>query len=265
MEENKWNIEKQKMHEKRAKKLKGFFAFFFALIGILILASQTIPVFQSYISGVIYEYRASVLAKPIPDTYKEYISGDFAFYNPGQSYFQNLVGTLTDLSTVTNNGQGSQDNSIKIDKNYRKEMKITISEIGINNITIVSNVESYDEKIYNRELKKGVAHFKGTPLPGDGGNSFIYGHSAVPSFLNRNNNLPEVIFSKLENIDIGKEISITKDGEVIKYIVRNKKIIEPSDFSILKQSGNKETITLMTCWPLGVPAKRLIVIAERYE
>ena len=54
-------------------------------------------------------------------------------------------------------------------------------------------------------------------------------------------------------------------GKELKYIVRNKKIVEASDFSVLQANGDKETITLMTCWPLGVPSKRLIVTAERYE
>ncbi len=263
MESSNWNIEKQKLNKKKAEKIRNVFAGIFAIIGVLILLSQVSPVLSSYISGVIYEYRAGILAKPIPDAHKEYISGDFAYYNPGESYFQNLVGTLTDITNT--DLETSSSVSLKIDQSYSREMKISIKDIGINNIIITPNVESYDENIYNKELKKGVAHFKGTPIPGDGGNSFIYGHSAVPSFMNRNNNIPEVIFSKLENIDIGNEVVINKEGENLKYIVRNKKIIDPTDFTVFKQSGGKETVTLMTCWPLGIPAKRLIVIAEKYE
>ena len=49
----------------------------------------------------------------------------------------------------------------------------------------------------------------------------------------------------------------------MEYVVRRKKIIEPEDFSVLQPTGDKETVTLMTCWPLGIGTKRLIVVAER--
>jgi len=47
--------------------------------------------------------------------------------------------------------------------------------------------------------------------------------------------------------------------------VRKTKIVDPDDFDILNQQGDKETVTLMTCWPLGIGTKRLVVIAERDE
>jgi sortase A len=67
----------------------------------------------------------------------------------------------------------------------------------------------------------------------------------------------------LGNIDIGQEVDIKKDEKVLKYVVRSKKIVSPDDFSILEEQNNKETITMMTCWPLGIGTKRLIVVAER--
>jgi len=75
--------------------------------------------------------------------------------------------------------------------------------------------------------------------------------------------LPETIFSRLNSIDIGQEVIITRDKEILTYVVRNKKIVAPDDFSILRTHNNKETVTLMTCWPLGIGTKRLVVVAER--
>ena len=152
---------------------------------------------------------------------------------------------------------------VVIDSDYREDMYVTIESVGIGDVIISSNVESSQESVYNQYLKRGVAHFKGTPLPGDGGNSFIYGHSAVESFFSRNRDLPETIFSRLNDIDIGQKVVVKRDGKVIEYVVRNKKIVEPDDFSILQPVYNKETVTLMTCWPLGLGSKRLIVVAER--
>jgi sortase A len=114
-------------------------------------------------------------------------------------------------------------------------------------------------------LKNGAAHFKGTPLPGDGGNSFIYGHSAVDSYFSRHDSDPETIFSRLENIEISDTIIIQKDGKILTYVVQKKKIAEPDDFDVIAGNSRKETVTLMTCWPLGIGSKRLIVIGERID
>jgi sortase A len=85
----------------------------------------------------------------------------------------------------------------------------------------------------------------------------------VESFFSRHKDLPETIFSRLNDIDIGQKIVVNRDDNVLEYTVRNKKIVEPDDFTILQPIQSKETITLMTCWPLGIGSKRLIVVAER--
>lgn len=261
-----WNTENQEVDQRSKKRVRVVIATIVATIGIFILLSQLFPIFSSYLSGKVYEIRASILAKPIPDSHKEYIEGEFAFYNPGQSYFQNLLRNAgEEVSTLTFDPVTKQLKQPVIDLKYSKEMRLTIVGAGIDNIRVAPNVESYNEDIYNLELKNGLAHFQGTPLPGDGGNSFIYGHSSVPNFFRNNQNMAEIIFSKLNDVDIGSEVLVQKDGKELKYTVRRKKIIEATDFDVLKPEGDKETITMMTCWPLGIPSKRLIVVAERYE
>ncbi len=264
--DSQWNTQKHEVKDNQV--MRAVIATLLTFIGIAILSSQIFPVASSYLQGKIYEFKASILVKPIPDAHKEYVSGQFAYYNPGQSYFQNLLriaGEDSQSSALTYDPTTKQLKPVVINKDYKKDMTLSITSLGINNVNVTSNVESYDDKVYNLQLKRGLAHFKGTPLPGDGGNSFIYGHSAVPNFFTSHQDLPETIFSKLEKVELGSEVDITKDGKLLKYIVRTKKIIDPNDFSVLQSNGDKETVTLMTCWPIGVPEKRLIVIAERYE
>lgn len=264
-----WNIDKQE--QKLPKKVfvtRTIIAVVFAFIGFVLLFSQILPLAISFASGKIEEYRATQLAKPIPDTHKELIFGAFAYYNPGESYFKNLSQKVTELSQdqgYSLDPETKQTKQILINKEYSKPLALSISKLGINKVNLTPNVESYDEKVYNLSLKSGLAHFKGTPLPGDGGNSFIYGHSAVPSFFTRHQDLAETIFSKLEKVDVGDEVSVFRDGKELKYIVRKKKIVEPDDFTVLQAQGDMESVTLMTCWPVGVPTKRLIVLAQRYE
>ncbi len=262
MEIHDWNIQTE--NQTKVKKTRIYISIAFAITGIIIIASQLIPLAKSYIDGMIEQARADSIVEPVPESYQTYIESQLAYYDPGKSYFANLsqqLGTLADSQYYDPVTQTQKE--IVIDKDYAKDMYIDISSIGISNIKISSNIDSYNEKVYNQYLKQGLAHFAGTPLPGDGGNSFIYGHSAVETFFNGHQNLPETIFSRLSNIDIGQEVDIKKDDKVLKYIVRSKKIVSADDFSILESQNNKETITMMTCWPLGIGTKRLVVIAER--
>lgn len=262
--DNQWNVKVEDRN--KVKKARLYTSLFLATAGLLIIASQVIPLLKSYVDGVLAQKRVDMKVEPVPESYKKYIEDEFAYYDPGLSYFANLsqkLGNLDVSSQYTYNPQTGAQVEVKIDKEYSKPMYLDIESIGIKNIKITPNVDSENEKVYDQYLKTGVAHFKGTPLPGDGGNSFIYGHSAIESFFTNHSNNPETIFSKLDGIDIGQEVTVKKDDKVLEYIVRNKKIVSPDDFSILQPANNKETITMMTCWPLGIGTKRLIIIAER--
>lgn len=259
--ENPWNIEIE--NEKKIKNTRVIISVVLAFAGLGIIASQVIPLLGSYVDGAIMQKRGEVKVEPVPESYKKYIEDEFAYYDPGSSYFANLAKQLGVLGTSAYAGEVKAQRPIKIDSTYNKDMFITIDSIGIKNIKVSSNVESVEENVYNRYLKSGVAHFKGTPLPGDGGNSFIYGHSAVEAFFSRHKDYPETIFSRLDGIDVGQRITIQRDGENLEYVVRNKKIVDPTDFTVLQPIRDKENVTLMTCWPLGIGTKRLIVVAER--
>ena len=262
---NEWNIPEEQT--KKVKRTKIFISLTLSVIGILVILSQAIPLTKSYIDGVIEQARVKLMKNPVPDSYKAYIEEEFAYYDPSKSYFDNLedrIEGLTFEGVYTYDPTTNETKKIVVNTQYGKDMYLSIKSVGIEDIVIIPNVESTEEKVYDQYLKRGVAHFKGTPLPGDGGNSFIYGHSSVESFFARHQNLAETIFTRLEDIDIGDDIYIEKDGNQLYYIVRKKKIVEPDDFSILDTQGNKEVVTLMTCWPLGIGTKRLVVVAERY-
>ncbi len=260
-----WNIPQEQT--KKIKSTKIWISVTLSIVGILIVLSQAIPLTNSYIDGVIEQAKVKLMKNPVPDSYRSYIEEEFAYYDPSINYFANLENSIEGLTfegIYTYDPTTNSQKEVNIDEKYGEDMYIDIDSVGIEDIIITSNVESTEEEVYDQFLKRGVAHFKGTPLPGDGGNSFIYGHSSVENFFSRHQNLPETIFTRLENIDIGDDIYITKDSDRLHYVVRKKKIVESTDFSILDSQGSKETVTLMTCWPLGIGTKRLIVVAERY-
>lgn len=258
--------ELERQQERRIKKAKYMISGFFALSGIAILVSQIWPLAKSYFYGKMLENQTQSIVDPITAQQMNQDNADLPYYDPGVSYFQNIIQHISpDYVAGVDSATNPQSDSkpIIIDKSYSRDMKLSIPSIGISNIIVTPNVDSFDEKIYNATLKRGLAHFLGTAVPGDGGNSFIYGHSTVQSWFDKHQDQPETIFTKLEHVEIADKVEIERDGKILEYIVQKKKIVAPDDFKVLTGINGKETITLMTCWPVGIGSQRLIIIAER--
>ena len=134
---------------------------------------------------------------------------------------------------------------------------LVIPKIGAN-AKIIPNVDPYNSREYQIALTKGVAHAKGTVLPGNVGNSFIFSHSSV-NFLeaSRYNS----IFYLLHNLETGDEIEAYVEGQKFVYRVTGKQMVAAGDVSFITKKTTESTLTLMTCWPPGTTFKRLIITA----
>jgi LPXTG-site transpeptidase (sortase) family protein len=126
---------------------------------------------------------------------------------------------------------------------------------------LVLNVDPRNESVYKNALKKGVAHAKGTYLPGEKGRSFLFAHSSGNPLEQTNFN---TVFLKLGNLKIGDDILIKRGGKDYKYKVTSTKIVWPSEVEYLEK---KEIpgIVVQTCWPIGTSIKRLLVFASPVE
>lgn len=123
---------------------------------------------------------------------------------------------------------------------------------------IVTNVDPWKKEVYQDALQKGVAHAKGTSLPGEEGKIFLFAHSSeAPWRITRIN----TVFFRLGELEPGDVIKIYKDGQEISYFV--KKLIEvwPTEVSYLKEVSDE--LVLQTCTPVGTDFKRLLVFAEK--
>jgi len=107
-------------------------------------------------------------------------------------------------------------------------------------------------------LKDGVTHYQGTSRPGEGGNVFLVGHSSNYPWVRSDYNH---VFALLDKLDTGDRLEVRRGTKSYLYDVTDKKIIRPGEVEIL-QNTPKETLTLMTCWPIGTSLKRLIVQAQ---
>lgn len=123
------------------------------------------------------------------------------------------------------------------------------------------NVEDFDELngIFMDELKSWVVRYPGSAKPWDYGNSFIFGHSSNFPWIPWDYN---DVFVLLDKLEIGDEVITYYEWQKYVYKIKEKKVINPNDVSILKRDTGKKEITLMTCWPIGTTYNRLLLIGE---
>ncbi|HZQ07992.1 MAG TPA: sortase [Anaerolineae bacterium] len=101
------------------------------------------------------------------------------------------------------------------------------------------------------ELKKGVGHRAGSVNPGERGNMILSGHNDVFG----------EVFKDLEALKNGDEILVFAGGREFKYQVRAKRIVAPTELSVLQQT-REPIVTLITCIPYRVDTHRLVVIGQ---
>lgn len=115
-----------------------------------------------------------------------------------------------------------------------------------------------DESNIIERLKNGVAHYKGTSRPGEGGNVFIVGHSSNYVWVKSDYNN---VFALLDKLVKGDRIEVRFGDVSYYYDVIETKVIKPDQVDALSDT-NSEILSLMTCWPVGTTLNRLVVISE---
>lgn len=102
------------------------------------------------------------------------------------------------------------------------------------------------------DLKKGPGHYPGSAVPGGKGNFVISGHRTTYG----------APFFNLNELESGDEITvIDRDRKVWKYIVREQKIVLPTEVSVIARTDDAR-LTLTTCHPRFSAAQRLIIVAD---
>lgn len=215
--------------------------------GMLLLLSQVIPLILSFLTGISLSQQNGIFV-PVSAQVIEQLTA-VRYIDPGEQYLTAVI---------------SENTQPVINTSYSKAMKLSLVNSDISRVQLTPNVPGNKAEVYDEVLKHGVAHLKGTSVPGDPGLSVIYGHSGVSNFFSGKNN-PQIIFSRLDTVSIGDTMTIERDGKELSYVVSGKKIVDPQDLSFMDQASSRERAVLITCWPLGIGTKRLIVMADRLQ
>jgi len=102
-------------------------------------------------------------------------------------------------------------------------------------------------------MKIGAAWMKQTSTLGENGNAAIAAHRSYTRGR---------FFNRLDEMALGDQITIIKDGKELLYTVYNIVVVEPTDVSVLRGNKSESVITLITCTPIKVASHRLIVQAK---
>jgi sortase A len=135
---------------------------------------------------------------------------------------------------------------------------IIIPKINIE-IPVVYDEPSIDESAVQHSLEKGILHYPTTSNPGEQGNAVFFGHSSSNIL---NNGKYKFAFVLLNRLEIGDTFMIQKDGKRYVYKVSNRKIVPPTDVSVLNPLDHP-TATLITCDPPGTNVNRLVVVGDQ--
>ncbi|WP_051670851.1 class D sortase [Bryobacter aggregatus] len=120
--------------------------------------------------------------------------------------------------------------------------------IDIPRLKLTSLIRPTDE---DRDLSRGVGHVRGTAFPGQAGTVALAGHR-------------DTFFRDLRWIRDGDTIRLRLPGGTKLYQVKETKVVEPTDVSVL-HGNNRDRLVLITCFPfhyIGPAPHRFIVIAE---
>jgi LPXTG-site transpeptidase (sortase) family protein len=180
----------------------------------------------------------------------QYLSGQVAYYIQSRHH-----------STATTHTQAPKkpaDNTvITIDKNAPPI--ISIAKISVN-APVIYGLNTSDEKVFQKNLQNGVVQYPGTAQPGQTGNVVIFGHSSgrwwAPGHY-------KFVFSLLEKLENGDEITLDYQGIRYVYHVTGKRVVTPDTMSVLNATPGEHKLTLLTCTPVGTNSKRLVIEAAQ--
>ena len=109
--------------------------------------------------------------------------------------------------------------------------------------------------VRTQDLKRGVGHYPGTPLPGQFGNASLAGHRTTYGHP----------FENVDRLKPGDRILFdVADGSHYEYIVDSQEVIMPDNTEVLMQPTDpkKVLLTLTTCHPKRSTKRRLVIHAH---
>lgn len=99
-----------------------------------------------------------------------------------------------------------------------------------------------------------IGHHEGSGVPGQTGNVVLAGHRDINSAL----------FRELDRLQPGDDVFVSNGLGEYRYVVQESFEVSPDDTNVMAPTEDKR-VTLITCTPVGIDTRRLIVVATLDE
>jgi LPXTG-site transpeptidase (sortase) family protein len=143
---------------------------------------------------------------------------------------------------------------VPVDENFT----IIIPKIEVN-APVVEGVSTANAIEYSQALRNGVAHAKGTALPGQEGNMFIFAHSSL-NFWQLGKYA--TVFNLIKQLEPGDTVTFYYKNEPYLYSVIDKTTVPGWNTAPFEQEYTEPIATLITCDPPGTTLNRMVIRAK---
>lgn len=134
--------------------------------------------------------------------------------------------------------------------------RIVIPRLGLAAPLVESRSSEVDDVL--TALEGGVVRYPGTAQPGAAGLTFLTGHSSNYAWAPGRY---RAVFALIDKLQPGDPIMLVQDGGTYVYRVTENRVVSAHDGSVLDAPEGGRSLRLMTCWPVGTTAQRLVVEA----
>lgn len=231
--------DEKQSREVTVRRIRLFFSVIMILSGMCIMA-------YPFVSNVFAEHNATVAIENYSNTVEEMDEEKLdALKAAAEAYNQQL-------NTVIFHGEAASGSATYADIVGVGESLgyITIPKINVS----LPMYEGTDESV----LRRGVGHMPMTsyPLGGESTHCVLTGHRGLPE---------AVLFTDLDQLEIGDKFYLHTLDEVLAYQVDQVKVVEPNETKDLEIIKGEDHCTLVTCTPYGINSHRLLVRGVRVE
>lgn len=231
--------DEKQSREVTVRRIRLFFSVIMILSGMCIMA-------YPFVSNVFAEHNATVAIENYSNTVEEMDEEKLdALKAAAEAYNQQLNTVIFHGETASGSATYADIVGVGESLGY-----ITIPKINVS----LPMYEGTDESV----LRRGVGHMPMTsyPLGGESTHCVLTGHRGLPE---------AVLFTDLDQLEIGDKFYLHTLDEVLAYQVDQVKVVEPNETKDLEIIKGEDHCTLVTCTPYGINSHRLLVRGVRVE
>ncbi|MBU2219881.1 sortase [Patescibacteria group bacterium] len=132
---------------------------------------------------------------------------------------------------------------------------IIISRLDIHTPLVMASGTTQGQ--LNEALNQGAILYPGSALPGQAGEVVISGHSSVFPWVKTQYGQ---VFTLLDKLQVGDTVSLVYNHRQYDYQITGQEVLNPNQVKIFET--DQPLLKMITCWPIGTSAKRLVVYGE---